>query len=76
MRRLNAAVHTPEFEDRGGAEYAVTDNLTDLLAVLPARIAEGIRGHDKQRRARRLLVVPAEQEHQHRDDDESPTRAN
>ena len=46
MKRLNAAIHTPDIDARGGAEYAVTDNLTDLLAVLPGRIADAIRGHE------------------------------
>lgn len=46
MKRLNAAIHPPDIDARGGAEYAVTDNLTDLLAVLPGRIAEAIRGHE------------------------------
>ena len=46
MKRLNAAIHAPDIDARGGAEYAVTDNLTDLLAVLPGRIADAIRGHE------------------------------
>jgi stage III sporulation protein SpoIIIAA len=67
---LNAAIHTPDIEARGGAEYAVTDNLTDLLAVLPPRIAEGIRGHEAVARGSLIEVVmdlgrPAEMRFQH-----------
>ncbi len=47
MQGLSTATHTPDYEDHGGAEYAVTDNLTDLLAVLPTRISSAIREHDE-----------------------------
>ena len=43
---MSTATHTHEYPEHGGAEYAVTDNLTDLLAVLPPRIAEALRAHD------------------------------
>ncbi len=70
MTRLNAAIHTPDIEARGGAEYAVTDNLTDLLAVLPARIADAIRGHEAVASGSLIEVVmdlgrPAEMRFQH-----------
>jgi stage III sporulation protein SpoIIIAA len=70
VKRLNAAIHTPDIEARGGAEYAVTDNLTDLLAVLPARIAEAIRGHEAVASGSLIEVVmdlgrPAEMRFQH-----------
>jgi stage III sporulation protein SpoIIIAA len=40
---LTTATHTPPALQQVGAEYEVTDNLTDMLAVLPARIASAIR---------------------------------
>ncbi|HYH13212.1 MAG TPA: AAA family ATPase, partial [Thermomicrobiales bacterium] len=43
---MSTATHTHDYPEHGGAEYAVTDNLTDLLAVLPPRIAEAVRAHD------------------------------
>ena len=42
---MSTATHTPEHSEHGGAEYAVTDNLTDLLAVLPPRVAHEVRKH-------------------------------
>jgi stage III sporulation protein SpoIIIAA len=68
---LTAAIHTPDFEERSGAEYAVTDNLTDLLAALPPRIAEAIRAHERGEAQGSLIEVvmdlgrPAEMRFQH-----------
>jgi stage III sporulation protein SpoIIIAA len=42
----NASVST-EPQRRSAGEYAVTDNLADLLAVLPTRIAEELRDYDE-----------------------------
>ena len=42
---MSTATHTAEHPEHEGAEYAVTDNLTDLLAVLPPRVAQEIRQH-------------------------------
>src|SRR5680860_1803787 len=41
-------MQTPDTPERGGSEYAVTDNLADLLAVLPTRIGEAIRRNDDE----------------------------
>ncbi|HEV2127463.1 MAG TPA: R3H domain-containing nucleic acid-binding protein [Thermomicrobiales bacterium] len=43
---MSTAIHTPPTVQHVGAEYAVTDNLTDMLAVLPSRIAAAIREHE------------------------------
>lgn len=42
---MSTATLTFDSQRRSAGEYAVTDNLTDLLAVLPTRIAEEIRDH-------------------------------
>ena len=61
----------PDTHDNGGSEYAVTDNLADLLAVLPTRISEEIRLHDGNTEHGSLIEVvmdlgrPAEMRFQH-----------
>lgn len=63
-------MQTPNTPDSGG-EYAITDNLADLLAVLPTRIAEELRRHDGHTEHGSLIEVvmdlgrPAEMRFQH-----------
>lgn len=68
---MSTATHAHDYPEHGGAEYAVTDNLNDLLAVLPPRIAEALRTHDNQLARGSLIEVvmdlgrPAEMRFQH-----------
>jgi stage III sporulation protein SpoIIIAA len=57
LQGLSTATHTPDYADHGGAEYAVTDNLTDLMAVLPARISSAIRESDQDTALGTLIEV-------------------
>jgi stage III sporulation protein SpoIIIAA len=54
---LTTATHTPPALQQVEAEYEVTDNLTDMLAVLPARIAAAIREREDQHPEGGLIEV-------------------
>ncbi|MDQ3614623.1 MAG: AAA family ATPase [Chloroflexota bacterium] len=54
---MSTVAHTSDAPDFGGLEYAVTDNLADLLDVLPTRIAEELRKHDGETQHGSLIEV-------------------
>ena len=70
ITRLTTATQSHPGLEHVGAEYAVTDNLTDMLAVLPTRIAEAIRDHERRHSEGGLIEVvmdlgrPAEMRYQ------------